>query len=163
MIPPGSAGSALYLHFPTRADLFVATTRHIDEVKDVEGRLRARRTAASGRERLDAFIEAWGNYLPEIHGLARALIDMSPQDEAARLAWEGCERAVREGCRAAIDALVADGDLTPDHSPDHATDILCALLSLPTWEMLTGEAGWPQHLYIEKTKAIARRMLMAPT
>lgn len=45
---------ALYLHFPSRADLLVATTRYLDEVNKVEERLVPSRTARSGVERLDA-------------------------------------------------------------------------------------------------------------
>ena len=68
----GISRQALYLHFPTRADLLIATTRHLDEVKNIDDRLVASRAATSGRERLALFIEAWGNYIPEIHGVARA-------------------------------------------------------------------------------------------
>ena len=32
----GISRQALYLHFPTRAELLISTTRHIDSVKDVD-------------------------------------------------------------------------------------------------------------------------------
>ena len=67
----GISRQAVYLHFPTRAELLIATTRHLDEVKGVDARLAASRNAATGRERLDAFIEAWGDYIPEINGVAK--------------------------------------------------------------------------------------------
>ena len=70
----GISRQALYLHFRTRADLLIATTLHLDEVNRTEERLVASRTAATGLQRLEAFIEAWGSYLPEIHGVARALL-----------------------------------------------------------------------------------------
>ncbi|MGI9389771.1 MAG: TetR/AcrR family transcriptional regulator, partial [Boseongicola sp.] len=35
----GISRQALYLHYPSRADLLVATTRHIDSVKNVDARL----------------------------------------------------------------------------------------------------------------------------
>ena len=34
----GVSRQALYLHFPSRAELLVATTRHIDKVKNVDAR-----------------------------------------------------------------------------------------------------------------------------
>ena len=53
-----------------------------------------------------------------------------------------------------------DGRLSPDHSPDQATDILWTLLSVRNWERLTIECGWPQAHYVETLKALARRILV---
>ena len=156
----GVSRQALYLHFPARSDLLVATTRHIDEIKDVDERLARSRSAETGTERLTAFIEAWGNYIPEIYGVGKALMIMSETDDAAKLAWGDRMQAVRHGCRAAIDALARDGQLSSEHSVTHATDILWTLLSVRTWEHLTIDCGWSQQLYIKKTKVLARHMLV---
>ena len=51
----GITRQALYLHFSTRAALLIATTYYLDEVKGVEERLVASRTAQTGVERLDAY------------------------------------------------------------------------------------------------------------
>ena len=157
----GVSRQAVYLHFPNRADLLIATTRHLDAVKDVDRRLEASRNAASGAERLDAFIAAWGNYIPEIYGIAKELLAMQESDEAARLAWTDRMAAVRDGCHAAVIALKKDGALTPDHSVTEATDILWSLLSVQTWELLTRDCGWSQRRYVTKTKALARKVLVA--
>lgn len=101
----GISRQALYLHFPTRAELLVATARHLDDVKKVDERLAASRSATTGMERLDAFIEAWGNYIPEIYGVGKAFIAMQDQDEAAATTWSDRMQAVREGCKAAVTAL----------------------------------------------------------
>ncbi|HSF95614.1 MAG TPA: TetR/AcrR family transcriptional regulator [Thermohalobaculum sp.] len=157
----GVSRQAVYLHFPTRAELLIATTHHIDAVKKADDRLAASRTAATGPERLDAFIEAWGNYIPEIYGVGRALMAMSTTDEAARLAWDDRMQAVRHGCRAAVEALARDGRLATEHSAEEATDLLWTLLSVPGWERLRLVCGWPQARYVEKMKALARRALVA--
>ena len=96
----GISRQAVYLHFRSRAELLIATTRYIDQVKDVDARLAASRAAEQGQERLDAYVEAWGNYIPEIHGVARALIDLQATDDAARAAWTDRMDAVRHGCAA---------------------------------------------------------------
>ena len=62
----GISRQALYLHFPTRAELLIATTRHIDSVKDVDARLAESRAATSGCDRLASFIHGWGGYIPEV-------------------------------------------------------------------------------------------------
>ena len=156
----GVSRQALYLHFPTRAELLVATTLHVDEVKDTDARLVRSRSAKTGEERLDAFIEAWGAYIPEIYGVGRALMIMGETDDAAKVAWDGRMRALRHGCRAAIDALDRDGRLPPEHSVEQATDLLWTLLSVRNWEHLTIDCGWPQERYVEKIKALARRVFI---
>lgn len=157
----GISRQAVYLHFPTRAELLVATTRHLDEVKDVDARLQASRTATIGTDRLAAFVEAWGNYIPEVYGVAKALIAMQDTDAAARHAWADRMQAVREGCAATVKALKGDGVLVPGHSVKEATDILWSLLSVQTWEHLTRDCGWSQRRYVETMKELAGRMLVA--
>ncbi len=151
---------ALYLHFATRAELLIATTFYVDEINRSDERLEASRAARSGVERLDAFIDAWGGYIPEIYSLARAMLAMSDTDEAAREAWAKRMRDMREGCEAAIVALEHDGKLNPEHSRDQATDLLWTFLSVRTWEHLTIDCGWSQERYTETTKKIARQMFL---
>ncbi len=156
----GISRQAVYLHFSTRAALLIATTYYLDELKGSEERLVPSRTAQTGLERLDAFIEAWGNYIPEIHGIAKALLAMRDTDEAAAVAWDDRMQDMREGCEAAIGALNRDNMLSPDHSPDQATDILWTMLSVRNWEQLTIECGWPQERYIGTLKSLARRIFV---
>lgn len=156
----GISRQAVYLHFPSRAALLIATTRHLDEVKNVDARLAASRNAATGLERLDAFIEAWGNYIPEVYGVAKAILAMKESDEAARLAWVDRMEAVRDGCRKAVAALKRDGALSAENSVKEATDILCSLLSVQTWEQLRCECGWSQRHYVNKMKDLAKKLLV---
>nr|GGH92940.1 hypothetical protein GCM10011355_03610 [Aquisalinus luteolus] len=158
----GISRQALYLHYPTRAELLIATARYIDEVKNIDERLAASR-AATGINRLDAFIEAWGGYIPEIYGIGRAFMAMMDTDEAARAAWGDRMQAVRHGCAAAIRALKEAGALNPDYSETAATDILWTLLSVRNWEQLTIDCGWSQADYVEGTKRLARAALLQPS
>ncbi|MAZ18118.1 MAG: TetR family transcriptional regulator [Ahrensia sp.] len=157
----GISRQAVYLHFPSRADLLIAVTRYIDEANEIAARLAASRSAATGVERLDAYIEAWGNYIPEIYGVGKALMAMQETDSEARMAWEGRMLAVREGCEAAVAALARDGALSPDIEEEKATDLLWTLLSVRNWEQLTLECGWSQEDYVEEMKRAARKTLLA--
>ena len=157
----GISRQAVYLHFPSRADLLIAVTRYIDEANEIDARLAASRSAATGIELLDAYIEAWGNYIPEIYGVGKALMAMQETDSEARMAWEGRMLAVREGCEAAVAALARDGALSPDIEEEKATDLLWTLLSVRNWEQLTLECGWSQEDYVEEMKRAARKTLLA--
>ena len=70
----GVSRQAVYDHFGSRAELMVATVRYGDEVLGLDERLRRYRAAGSGVERLETYVEFWGNYIPEIYGIARALL-----------------------------------------------------------------------------------------
>lgn len=153
---------ALYLHFRTRAELLIATTRYLDEIKDIDARLAASRTARTGTDRLNAFVAAWGSYIPEIYGIARALIAMCETDAEAAAAWALRMQDMREGCEAAINALHSDGKLSPDFRPQDATDILWTMLSVRNWEQLTIECGWPQEKYIETLRSMTQRLFVKP-
>ena len=155
----GISRQALYLHFKTRVDLLIATTRYLDEVKGVDQRLARSREAPTGSLRLQAYIEAWGNYIPEIHGVARALIAVQDTDEAAALAWLSRMAAVRDGCEAAIAALDADNALNPDYSRKEAADVLSTLLSVANWQHLTITCGWSQSRYVTGLQTMARTLL----
>lgn len=159
----GVSRQALYLHFPNRAELLIATTRHIDTVKNVDERLARSRSASSGVERLHAFIEAWGGYIPEIHGISVALRAMRDTDKEVAAAWEDRMQAVRQGCEAAVRAIVEDGYLKEELTEVAAVDLLWTLLSVENWERLVHECGWSQSVYEQTLKQIAEASLISQT
>ena len=153
----GISRQAVYLHFASRAELLVATTHYVDEQLGLDKRLARSRAAGSGAERLDAYIEFWGNYIPGIYGVARALLLAQATDEAAAMAWKERMQAMRDGCRAAIKALEADGELAKEWKPETATDLLWTMLSVENWEQLTRTCGWSDSQYSQRMQAAARR------
>ena len=157
----GISRQALYLHFETRADLLIATTRHMDEVNNSDALLAKSRAAETGVARLDAYIEAWSDYIPVIYRVARPIMAMAETDDAARAAWDERMAAMRHGCAAAVDALLRDGRLRSEFDAETATDILWAQLSVPSWVALTEGCGWSQADYVARQKLIAKRLLVA--
>jgi AcrR family transcriptional regulator len=156
----GISRQAVYLHFASRTELLVAATQHLDAVLDVDTRLARSRVATSGVERLALYIECWGNYIPEIYGVAKALIVAQDSDEAAAAAWKDRMEAMREGCRAAIDALHRDGQLAEGWTRPKATDALWTMLLVPNWEALTIECGWSNKEYVRVMKTQAARLFV---
>ena len=157
----GISRQAVYLHFVSRAELLVAATRHLDEILDVDRRLAPSRTATSGVERLSLYIECWGHYIPEIYGVAKALLLAQDTDDAAATAWRDRMLAMRDGCRAAIEALHSDGTLAPAWTPKMATDALWTMLLVPNWENLTVECGWSTQEYVRWMQLVARQSFVA--
>lgn len=153
----GVSRQAVYLHFGSRAELLVAATRYMDQVRGLDERLRRSRAATTGIERLDAYVEFWGNYIPEIYGVAKALLAARETDEAAAIAWNDRMAAMREGCVAVIEALERDGMLACEWSRNEATDLFSAMLSVRNWEQLTLDCGWSTSQYINAIQTLAKR------
>lgn len=152
----GVARQAVYLHYPTRAALLIATVRHADAVEGLERRLARVERARGSLDLLDAYIEFWGGYVPRIHGLARALLELHVTDSAAAAAWDDRMALVRDRCGFIVEALRRDGLLAPGWRPARAADLLGAMLSIPTWEALTIDRGWSEREYARWMKRAAR-------
>jgi len=153
----GVSRQAVYDHFGSRAELMVATARYGDDVRGLEERLGLYRAASSGVERLEAFVEFWGNYVPEIHGIARALLAARETDKAVAAAWDDRMRVVQEACSDIVGRLQRDGVLAPGWSLDEAGEMLWTMLSIGNWENLTLERGWPVSLYVDRMKVLTKR------
>ena len=153
----GVSRQAIYLHFNSRLDLFVATLQYLSEVLDVDSRLAPSRAADTGVERLALYIESWGYFLPEIYGVAKAMLLAQDGDDAAAEAWKDRMLAMREGCHAAIAALDADGTLAKEWQIEPATDVLWTMLCVQNWEHLVNECGWSTQEYVEGIQTMAKR------
>lgn len=153
----GVSRQAVYDHFGSRAKLLVATTHYVDEVRGLEERRRRFRAATTGVERLETYVEFWGNYIPEVYGMAKALLAARETDEAAAVAWDDRMGAVRESCRRTIEALHRDGLLAPEWSRDEAVDLMWTTLSIRNWEQLTIECGWSTYQYVGRMQKLLKR------
>jgi AcrR family transcriptional regulator len=146
----GVSRQAVYLHFKSRAELLVATVRYADEKNNIAARLRKLYAAGSGREALNAYVEFWGNYIPEIHGLARALLRARETDPDAAEAWEDRMKVMRDGCLQVVNILVQEGNLAPQWSAKAASETMWAMFSISVWESLTIDLGCPKSEYVSR-------------
>jgi len=148
---------AVYLHFRTRADLLIATVRYVDSVLELDLRLASIYAAKTGSEIMDGMVEFWGNYIPEIYGLAKALLANYDTDKDAAAAWDDRMAALMRGCRLAIDLLHQEGRLSAGWEVEEATEAMWSLLAIAVWENLTIHQGWSNDKYIHRIQEIMRR------
>jgi AcrR family transcriptional regulator len=156
----GISRQAVYDNFGSRAKLLVETTHYVDEVRGLEERRRHFREATTGVGHLEAYVEFWGNFIPEVYGMAKALLAVRETDEAAAAAWDDRMGAVRESCRTTIEALHRDGMLAPEWSRDVAVDLMWTMLSIRNWEQLTTECGWSTNQYVSRMQKLLKRILV---
>ena len=153
----GISRQAVYLHFASRTDLLVATAHYVDEVRGLDERKSRWRSATSGVELLEAYVDFWGNYIPEIYGMAKALLPVLETDEAAAAAWNDRMTAVRESCRHTIEVLQSEGMLASEWTGEEATELLWTMLSVRNWEQLTLGCGWSAFEYVNRMQKLVKR------
>jgi len=156
----GISRQAIYLHFDTRTALMSATAIHVDVVKGLDERLKTVLSANSALEALEAYVDVWGNYVPEIYGLAKALAARET-DEAAAIAWDERMACLRDGCREIIADLAAEGKLAPVWTQVEAVEMFWTILSFQTWEQLTVDCGWSVDQYTRWMKTLLTRSFVA--
>jgi AcrR family transcriptional regulator len=144
----GVSRQALYLHFASRAELLIATTHYVDEVKGLDQRLQALESAESGEQMMRMCIQVWGSYIPEIYGVSKALMMSKDSDEAAAAAWSDIMGCLRDVCAQIVQVLDQEGRLSSDWSQKNATDFMWTMISIYIWEQLTKECGWSNEQYI---------------
>ena len=156
----GISRQAVYLHFENRTDLLIATIDYVDQIKGLDERLKVMATAKDSVDLLDKLIDVWGNYMPEIYGIAKALMVLRDQDEDHAAAWQGCMECLRGACRDVIKDLKSEKKLAVGWTVDAATEMLMVQLSFQTWEQLTIEEAWPQNQYIKRLKLMLKSTLV---
>lgn len=151
---------AVYLHFHSRTELLIATARYLDERLELPRRIQQACDASNGVLGIEAYVAFWAGYVPEIYGLAKALLVARETDEAAAAAWADRMGALYGGCLFVVQALASQGTLDPSWTIEAAADFFWATLSVPTWETLTRERGWSQDQYRERMQRVIKRALL---
>ncbi len=153
----GISRQAVYLHFDSRTELMIATSNYVDEIKGLEERLNAFKAASTGTELLEACVEVWGGYIPEIYGLAKALLATRDTDEATATVWKNNMSCLRDICRESIETLEREGMLSSEWSQEEAVEMFWTMMSIYNWEQLTVECDWSTTQYIERMKVLLKR------
>jgi AcrR family transcriptional regulator len=151
---------AVYLHFRSRTELLIATTHYLDEQLELPKRIQRACEAGNGVLAIEAYVAFWAAYIPEIYGLAKALLAARESDEAAAAAWADRMQALYEGCKSVVQSLASQSALDPAWTIESAADFFWAALSVRTWEDLTIERGWSQDQYRERLQWIVKRALL---
>ena len=150
---------AVYLNFKSRTELMVATVQYGDQVNDAASQVQPWREA-HGAEKLDAWIEFWGNYVPQIFGVAKALMIAKETDEAAAAAWNDRMSDVRRSCRQTMDSVAKAGQLLDEWNIKTSSDALWTLLSISAFEQYTTSCGWTVKQYVGCLQQVARRSFL---
>jgi AcrR family transcriptional regulator len=156
----GVSRQAVYLHFHSRSDLLIATARYLDERLELPRRIQQACEAGNGMLGIEAYVAFWAAYIPEMYGLAKALLLARETDDAAAAAWADRMQALYQGCLSVVQTIATEGKLDPSWTIEAAADFFWATLSISTWEQLTFERGWSQDQYRERMQWVIKRALL---
>jgi AcrR family transcriptional regulator len=159
----GVSRQAVYLHFGSRAELLIATTHYLDDTLHGAQKLQEAVCAETAVGALEAYVEFWTKYIPQIYGLAKVLMTMRETDKAAAAAWDDRMEALYSGCLIIMQRLEKEGILSPELTVDEAADFFWATISIASWENLTIERGWSQEQFIERIQQALKRALLRDT
>lgn len=153
----GLTRQAIYVHFRSRGGLLVALVRRADERTDIHAKFRAALATSEPRDRLDAFLSVWFDFVPEIHPVASSLMRARADDPDAAAAWADRMTSLHGGFADLAKSLRRDGALASEWTAPAAADYLWAGSSVQAWELLAVDRKWGA----AKTSKTLRRTLAA--
>lgn len=155
----GISRRGLYLHFPSRGQLFMALLDHVDDVLDLQSSLRPLLEAPDSLTAIDAFAVHVASYHSRLISVARAVERSRHDDEDAAALWSRATGNWYEGCRALGERLASENRLVAPWTPASAADLMWALMSVEFVDDLTGERGWSTVDLADRLRVLLRRTL----
>lgn len=148
----GVSRQAVYLHFPTRAELLTEILRHLDLTSPAAQAIRAAMTAEPVDAALPALVRAYARYVPDRYPLIAAVEAAALTDGAAKIAWQARLRTSRDMLEVVMRRLADAGRLRPSWSAGRAAEWLVGRMYPSAWNHLVRELGW-------STRGVAEQLL----
>ena len=156
----GVSRQAIYLHFKSKSDLFVAMAQHGDEMAGVQEILRPGRESKTALEALDASISAYATMEPRIYDIASVIYSTRRSDPAAEAVWQERGNFRWQNIRRDMERLQGEGLLSDGWTVDEAADFVWSLLSLHTYENLVVERDWSIERFVRHLRIMLRRTIV---
>jgi AcrR family transcriptional regulator len=138
----GVSRQAVYLHFPSRARLFLELVRQMDDEAQIRARLATALEADDPIEALREFLVTWLRFAATIQPVAAVLLAARTIDADAWAAWDDRMTELRGGHLKAARRLAGAGLLRGGLGPRSAADLTWALTSVQVWEQLRLDRAW---------------------
>lgn len=158
----GVSRQAVYLHFASKAQLLLATARHIDATGELPKLLEHVFAAPDALTALDRAVDLHLAYDTKILRFALLFDSARRTEKDADLAWQDRQKARHAFFRKLVEWLRRDGVLASDLTVAQAVDLWWTLQSHQMLEQLVGQRGWSKERYRSGLKRLLRRALTAP-
>lgn len=158
----GVSRQAVYLHFPSRAELLTEILRHLDLTAPSAKAIRAAMTVEPAAAALPAFVRAYYRYLPDRYPLLAAVQAAAHTDEAAQAAWRGRKHAMRGMLEAIVRRVSDAGQLRDGWTVERATDWIVVRLHPTLWHELVHDLGWSTRAVVEQLLRDVHQLVLSP-
>lgn len=156
----GVSRQAVYLHFENKAELLLATAKHLDDRLGREARLAPLDEARDAETLLERYASFLADYNPLLYPIFRAADAVRSVDADVAEAWKVRLANRQRGSRRVVQALRKWGRLSPDWTLQTATDWLTVQSSVKVWEELVNDLGWSRKRYVATMQLAMRRALL---
>jgi AcrR family transcriptional regulator len=147
----GISRQAVYLHFPSKADLLRQLTTWVEEQAQLGSLLAPVFDASDGETALKALLHAGAVFEPQIHALARATEQIRDRDDQVRAI--NADRMARRlaGMTTIVARIEAEGRLKPGWDIDTAAAFVWLTTSPASYHAMVVELGWTPDAWAEAT------------
>jgi AcrR family transcriptional regulator len=152
----GVTRRAVYLHFPSRAELVRALFDHVADAEGLERSLARVWDAPDAAQALDEWAAHVARYHPRLLAVDRAVAREGDRDPDAAAHRARVSRAKLASCRRLSGRLDAEGRLAPGWTPASAADMLFHLDSGELVGGLLHERRWSRRQFTERYAALLR-------
>jgi AcrR family transcriptional regulator len=152
----GVTRRAVYLHFPSRAELVSALFDYVADAEGLERSLARVWEAPDGPAALDEWAQHVARYHPRLLAVDRAVALESDRDPDAAAHRQRVMRAKLVSCRRLIGRLAEERRLAAGWTVEQAADMLFYLDSGELVGGLLRERRWSRRLFVDRYAALLR-------
>lgn len=159
----GVSRQAVYKsHFASKAELLLELVRYLHVAENLDQLTAPFYASQAGVEKLHEAIRTIVLIEGRIHDIALALAAAATSDEAAAAALNDRVEVKRGAVREALELVKHDGCLSPAWPLEEAVDMVTALLSIDTYELLVVQRGWPPERLIQRIHQLSAAVVTRP-
>lgn len=157
----GISRQAVYLHFASKSELYVAAAQHTDIKHDLDGHLVPVRAARTAEELLKRHAQFLAKYNPLIYPVVRAVDALRRGDPDLEASWHDRLANRRAGCLEIATRISTWNRLAPGWTVPTAGDWLTVQSSVKVWEELVLDLGWSSKRYASVVTRSATAVLLS--
>jgi AcrR family transcriptional regulator len=159
----GVTRRAIYLHFPSRADLIAALFEYVTESEGLSESTRPVWEASDAVTALDEWAGHVARFHPKVRAVTRAFEQVQRTDpDAAGHRARYLEEQL-QACRQLIRWLDQDGRLAPGWTIETASAMLWSLISTDILDRLIDEQGWAPKRFATNYALLLRSAFVTKT
>jgi AcrR family transcriptional regulator len=159
----GISRQGLYLHYPSRASLLIATAQYTDEYYNLEEHLRPVQSATTAEQMIKRQAEFLGRYNPLIYPIVCATDALRRDDPELNASWHDRLANRRSGSLEFAKRLHRWQRLAEGWSIKTAGDWITGQASVKLWEELVIDLGWSRYRYVSTMHRAFQVLLRPPS